>query len=313
MKRHYVYELRCIVNDMLYIGVRSCTCPPDEDIAYLSSSKYVAADVAIYGYSKFKKTILAEFMTREDAMKHEVELHAELNVDIDKNYYNRSKQKTHKFDTSSLFGPLSSRFGVPCSPETKEKIRIANTGKPSAFLGKQHTQETKDRIREHNLGKCYSDEVKEKHRMAIQGKRVGKDHPMYGKHHTEESKLKTSLVLACKQKSDEHRRKISVAMSGENHHLYGKKHTDTTRALISASLKLMQKRLWVTPLGTFDSSTKAAMVILCSASTVVRRCMTGMSGYGVVYLKTTPIKTFEGTDIFSSAGGSISVLRQSDE
>ena len=48
----------------------------------------------------------------------------------------------------------------------------------------------------------------------------GENHPMYGKH-----------------LSEEHRRKISEANKGENHHMYGKHHTEEARRKISEAQK----------------------------------------------------------------------------
>ena len=48
----------------------------------------------------------------------------------------------------------------------------------------------------------------------------GEKHPMYGKHHSEESK-----------------RKISESMRGENHYMYGKHHSESTKKKLSESHK----------------------------------------------------------------------------
>lgn len=46
--------------------------------------------------------------------------------------------------------------------------------------------------------------------------------PMYGKHHTNETKQKISDVHKGKRLSDEHKQKLSNVMKGENHPRYGK-------------------------------------------------------------------------------------------
>jgi group I intron endonuclease len=99
-----------------------------------------------------------------------------------------------------------------------------------------------------------SEITKQKLRKAMLGKHSGENHPLYGKHHTEETKRKLSESHKGKHPSEETRkkikesskgkhlseetkRKISKAKMGENHPFYGKHHSDETKQKISASLK----------------------------------------------------------------------------
>lgn len=63
------------------------------------------------------------------------------------------------------------KLGVKLSEETKQKLRVANSGENSHMWGKHLSEETKQKIREANSGEL---------------------NPMFGKNHTEESKLKMS-------------------------------------------------------------------------------------------------------------------------
>jgi len=60
------------------------------------------------------------------------------------------------------------RLGTHLSEETKEKLRQCNLGKPSPMKGKKHTEETREKLRESHLGKVsrkdftVSEETKEK-------------------------------------------------------------------------------------------------------------------------------------------------------
>lgn len=58
-------------------------------------------------------------------------------------------------------------------------------------------------------------EFGEHSRLHNKGK-IGENSPMYGKHHTEETKKKQSDALKNRYFSDEHRRKISDSMKGKN-------------------------------------------------------------------------------------------------
>jgi hypothetical protein len=50
--------------------------------------------------------------------------------------------------------------------------------------------------------------------LAKKGKYIGKNHPMFGKHHSKESKLKMSKSLKGKKLSKEHKLKISKTLRG---------------------------------------------------------------------------------------------------
>ena len=111
-------------------------------------------------------------------------------------------------------------FGHIVTEETREKLRQANLGKKYsaetrkkvsiASTGRKHTQETKDKLRKINLGKKHSEETKKK----ISDFWKGKPSQMKGKHHTEETKRKLSDFFNGKKVSEEHARKNRLAGLG---------------------------------------------------------------------------------------------------
>ena len=99
-----------------------------------------------------------------------------------------------------------------------------------------------------------SEITKQKLSKAMLGRYNGINHPMYHKHHTEETKIKLSEShkgkhhsettrtkikesTKGKPKSEEHRKKISEAKTGEKHPMYGKTFSDEHKRKISEALK----------------------------------------------------------------------------
>lgn len=146
--------------------------------------------------------------------------------------------------------------------EAKKTLSIKMTGEGNYFYGKQHTEETKEKLRQQRIGTKASDEAKH-HMSEAQTKRMqdpdaraacgkphtedwkreqsermsGENHPMYGKHHSKETKEKISKASTGRVMSEEFRQKISELTSGENNPMYGKHHTEETKEKISKKLR----------------------------------------------------------------------------
>lgn len=89
---HYTYEIE-FENGMKYVGVRSCKCEIDKD-NYLGSSKIIPPEL----YETCTKRILNTFETRIEAIYDEINMHEELDIAVNPNYYNQVKQTAEKFD-----------------------------------------------------------------------------------------------------------------------------------------------------------------------------------------------------------------------
>jgi len=186
--KHYTYMITNTLNDMQYIGVRSCDCEPNED-QYWSSSKYLKEDITKFGIENFTKQILNIWNTREDALEHEISLHEQYNVSTNKLFYNKSKQTSVGFDTTGMPGPCNmlgkkhteeskqkmskSKKGKPKTTEHNLKNSLSHRGEKNPFYGKKHTQESIEKIRKAS---------------------TGKNNPMYGKQHSDEVKQKISQI-----------------------------------------------------------------------------------------------------------------------
>jgi len=99
---------------------------------------------------------------------------------------------------------------------------------------------------ERSKGHVCTQEQKEKAARWMTGKRVGDKNPNYGKHLSNETKIKMSNALSGKKFTDEHRLKLSDSKKGEKNPMfkkskenpfYGKTHSDETKLKISNSRK----------------------------------------------------------------------------
>ena len=110
------------------------------------------------------------------------------------------------------------------SEGTKERMRQAQ-------LGKHHSEESKEAMRQAHLGKT----LREEHKAHISESMTGEKHPFYGKHHTDEAKEAIRQSHLGRHHSEETKSQMSADRKGENHPMYGKKHTEESKARMRQS------------------------------------------------------------------------------
>lgn len=95
-----------------YIGKRTCSCPPEEDLNYFGS-------FSDKSFCPDNKIIIATFESSKDALAAEIVLHNAYEVAQNPHFANKAKQTSEWFNTE----------GVPKTEEHKEKIRQSNLGR----------------------------------------------------------------------------------------------------------------------------------------------------------------------------------------
>jgi hypothetical protein len=208
---HYTYLITNTTNQMKYIGVRSCSCLPENDSDYMGSSKALDESMNETPES-FTKTIIGTFPTRENANADEQWLHEMYDVARNPEFYNL------------MNAPLGfDNTGKHHTPEIRKKLSLSHKGNT-------HTEESKKKISLSKIGKnnpMYGKPVSTEHRSKISAALKGEKNGMYGRKHTEETKKKIS----------ENRSSIS----GKNNPMYGKTHSDASRKKMSESLRGKKK------------------------------------------------------------------------
>lgn len=204
---HYVYEIVNLINNKKYIGKRSCHCSIESD-DYMGSGVALKKAYKKYGRNNFRKNIIKICSSSDEAYLYEKYLIEKVHAYESKMYYNIAgggkgagvgeshpnfnmivSEETRLKLSKSLKGkpkPESQRIklsqyhtGRHLKEETKEKLRVHFSqrykGEGNPFYGRKHTDETKERLRQLNLGKKQSEETKAKY------DRWGEKNPMYGR------------------------------------------------------------------------------------------------------------------------------------
>lgn len=191
---HYIYRITNLINQKIYIGQSKNTnvrwhqhkiqarCNKPSQIVNRSMKKY--------GIENFKFEVVASCLDQEAANKTE-----EIIIKQHKSYqkefgYNISlggcvapKSEEWKQHMSRLMSEKAANGQLPnliknspfvkgriVSQEIREKQRVSMTGK---YIGRHHTDETKEKCRQANIGRIVTKESKEKNRQAHLGKPRG--------------------------------------------------------------------------------------------------------------------------------------------
>lgn len=192
MYRHFVYKTTNLLNGHFYIGKHSTRNVED---GYLGSGSAFCAALIEFGRSNFKREILAELESSDDAFELEAWY-----VDMD------MISRTDCYNT--IPGGKRGYIDCPMPPKTRLKIGAANKGKKSR-LGAVLSVETKRKISDSKRGKNITQEHKDKVSMYWSGRKR--------KPRTQEHKdnLSRSLIGVPRPKSKDFAEKIRKLRTGQ--------------------------------------------------------------------------------------------------
>lgn len=222
MRYHYTYLIRNKINKKKYIGVRTSTCLPKDDM-YWGSCKTLTETIATEGEYNFKKRVLRIWKTREDAMEHEIALHKKYNVARNSSFYNKSRQTSTGFDydcTGRVCSDETKRkiglpkIGVPRSDETKRKLSIAHTGKKQSEELKQWRSINSMGELNNFYGKQHSDESREKIKNARKLQEITPESNKKRSNTLKERYKNTKFPLKGGNLTHEHKKNVSKGMTG---------------------------------------------------------------------------------------------------
>lgn len=212
---YYIYQTKNLIDEKIYVGVHLSNDINNDN--YLGSGLHLRRAIKKHGIQNFQRIIIHQTDSKQQAYQ------------IERNIVN--DQFVFRNDTYNMkcggFGgfPKNIWLGKHHSEETKEKCRLKNLGKIVSQQSKKKMSLAKKGKTTWNKGISPSQETKKKRSQSRTGKYVGKDNPWFGKHHSEQTRQKMR-----KPKSQQHKQKLSET---------GKKrrHSDQTKAKITQSLK----------------------------------------------------------------------------
>lgn len=207
---HIVYLITNLINNKKYIGVHSTN---NLDDGYMGSGKLIIKAIKKYGIENFKREILYQFDTAQEAYDKERELVTEKIINNNE-YYNlreggkncgilsdevraRISRIQKELHVSGKVKPWNK--GIPHSKETKEKISKILKNK-----NRKLSEEHKEKIRQANLGKKISYETIQKRILKTKGRKL-----------SEKQKQILSKVHKGKTISQKHREQISAFNKGK--------------------------------------------------------------------------------------------------
>lgn len=166
-KYHTIYKTINLLNGKFYVGLHSTN---NLDDGYLGSGTTLLKAVNKYGKDNFKREILEFCDCREDLVDREMYWIQQLDA------LNREIGYNIRLDAAS-----SGFYGKGFTEESKEKLRQANLGKKQSIstinkrvksrVGYKHSEETKRKIGEANKGHILSEEAKQRMISKLTGRK----------------------------------------------------------------------------------------------------------------------------------------------
>lgn len=212
-KYHYIYKITCLCGKFkghYYIGKRSTNNNPESD-------GYYGSGVVITDYYKKYPPVIGETITKDilefndslyDNCKREAVIIGDkyktdpLCMNLMGGGLNGSPgEEARRHMGSARKGDKNPNYGKPKSDDFKEKVRKKLKGH-APYFGKEYTM---------------SDETRKKISDTLTGKPglSGSNHPMWGKHHSDEAKKKISEASKGRKMSEETKKKIGEANKGK--------------------------------------------------------------------------------------------------
>lgn len=174
----FIYITTNLINGKKYLGQRKFYRNWQE---YLGSGKSLLYAIRKYGKENFVRNIVCICNSLAELNQAEHDISVFLNVVESSDWYNLKyggdsmegysppPEVREKISRANKGKPAPNK-GIPMSEEAKRKQREVQSGEKSAWYGRKHTEETKQKIRNKKIGTQASQETKNKMSQQRQGK-----------------------------------------------------------------------------------------------------------------------------------------------
>jgi len=166
---------------------------------------FYKSDQSRFGFNLESGGNVNKHVSDETRRKQSESLHREKHY----NYGKHPSEATLLKMSESHKGEKSLWFGKHLPAETRQKLSEAQKGNQNA-KGCYRSEETRRKLSVSNKGKHFGT-LSSEHKLKISEAIKGVKHPMYGEHHSEESRRKMSEVKKGKYPSNETRSKMSAS------------------------------------------------------------------------------------------------------
>lgn len=260
----WIYLTTNLVNGKIYVGKHEILENKKLNATYIGSGRLFKRALKKYGEENFKRKILRLCYTL-----HELRIWEHVYIVKYKSYvrsigYNIAKGDVNTSEYNPAKLPevrkkMSESATIRCSTEEyKKSVSDRMKGKKHnedfkrkvslKLKGRILTEEHKKKISDSNKGKKKSKEAVQKMRKSLIEKGYkhteewgkihsemmsGANHPMFGKHLTEETKQRISKKLRGKKATEETKRKLSESRKKEKHWNFGKHWNEEVKKKIS--------------------------------------------------------------------------------
>lgn len=171
MKFHYVYQIENVLNGHIYVGKHSTD---DISDGYMGSGRRISSAISKYGLENFRKTILKEFCSEEEALEFEASIVTEeflartdvynLNVGGSGSWHaangmdpDRRLEKNQRAGRTTLKklwdDPAFREASVRRGGSTLRRLHAEGKIKAPDWTGRRHKKESIEKISQSMVGK----------------------------------------------------------------------------------------------------------------------------------------------------------------
>ena len=226
-KYHYVYRITNKSSNKFYIGKRTSSIKPEEDLGFFYRSSSTDMDFIneqIQNPNDFTYDVLKKFNSSEDAIEYEIFLHEKYNVSNNPMCYNKSKQKSTGFSTE----------GTSHDIKTIEKMKTWHANRPE--MTDEHCKKISEALKGRKLSEDHIQKLKDaKKNVSKETRKKMSESAKSRAPMSDETKSKLAEIARNRDKDS--RKKTSESLKGRTSPMKGLHHSEEAKRKIGEASK----------------------------------------------------------------------------